>query len=146
MMDTFKKDFRRALVVLVIPIALQNLVASAVGAADIIMLGAVSQSVMAAVSLANQITFIIMLFFTGLSIGAGILVSQYWGKGDLAIIERVLNIACGFAAIISLVFFAASFFFPNALMSVFTNDADLILYGARYQQIIGFSYLFTGLA
>ena len=146
MMDTFKKDFRRALIVLVIPIALQNLVASAVGAADIIMLGAVSQSVMAAVSLANQITFIIMLFFTGLSIGAGILVAQYWGKGDLTIIERVLNIACGFAAIISLVFFAASFFLPDALMSVFTNDADLIRYGARYQQIIGFSYLFTGLA
>ena len=142
----FRQDFRRALIVLVIPIALQNLVASAVGAADIIMLGAVSQSVMAAISLANQITFVIMLFYTGLSIGAGILVAQYWGKNDKATIGRVLNIACGFAIAVSLVFFIVSMFFPAALMGIFTNDAELIMYGARYQQIIAFSYLFTGLA
>jgi len=145
-MDSFNKDFRRALITLVIPIALQNLIMSATGAADIIMLGAISQSVMAAISLANQITFVIMLFYTGISIGAGILVAQYWGKGDKIVIGRVLNIACSFAVAISLIFFIISIFFPAALMGIFTNDAELIMYGARYQRVLAFSYFFNGLA
>jgi len=145
-MNSFNKDFRHALIVLVIPIALQNLISSAAGAADIIMLGAISQSVMAAVSLANQITFVITLFYTGISIGAGILVAQYWGKNDRVVIGRVLNIASCFAMAISLVFFAVSIFLPEALMSIFTNDTELIMYGARYQRVIAFSYLFHGLA
>jgi putative MATE family efflux protein len=145
-MTSFNKDFRRALITLVIPIALQNLISAAVGAVDIIMLGVISQSVMSAVSLANQITFVIMLFYTGISIGAGILVSQYWGKDNRVVIGRVLNIACGFAVVISLVFFIVSISFPMALMSIFTNDTELIMYGARYQQVIAFSYLFHGLA
>ena len=143
---SFNKNFRRSLITLVIPIALQNLIASATGAADVIMLGAISQSVMAAISLANQITFVIMLFYAGVSFGAGILVAQYWGKNDSAAIGRVLGIASGFAAAISFAFFIASLFFPEALMGIFTNDAELIMHGARYKQAVAFSYLFTGIA
>ncbi|WP_039791373.1 MATE family efflux transporter, partial [Paenibacillus riograndensis] len=75
----------------------------------------------------------------------GILAAQYWGKKDVHTIQRVLNIACLFAAIISLIFFGISLLFPNELMYFFTQDEELIRYGAKFLHTISFSYLAMGL-
>ena len=138
---SFNSSFRLALIALVIPIAVQNLISAAVNSADIVMIATVNQSAMSAISLAGQITFVLMLFYFGLSSGAGILAAQYWGKKDIASIRRVLSISCMFSAIVSLLFFLASLLFPASLMRIFTNDDQLILYGAEYQRTLSFSYL-----
>jgi putative MATE family efflux protein len=143
---SFNKSFNRSLIALVIPIALQNLISAAVNSADIVMLSTISQSAMSAVSLAGQISFVAMLFYMGLAIAAGILTAQYWGKKDFAAIKRVLNISCIFSVIISILFFIASIGFPFALMRIFTNDTELIKYGAKYQQVISLTYLAMGLS
>ena len=134
-------SFNRSLVTLVIPIAMQNLISATVGAADIIMLGMLSQSAMSAVSLAGQITFVLTLFYFGLSTGAGILTAQYWGKKQPEAIRRVLSIACMLSGIVSILFFTASVCFPGVLMRVFTNDAEFIAFGIKYQRTVSFSYL-----
>jgi putative MATE family efflux protein len=143
---SFNHSFRRALIGLVIPIALQNLISATVHSADIVMLGKISQSVMSAISLAGQITFVLTLFYFGLSTGAGILTAQYWGKKDTVTIRRVLSIACMFSASVSFVFFIASISFPTVLMQIFTNDTELIMYGAKYQQMVSFTYLAMSLS
>jgi len=143
---SFNHSFRSALIALVIPIALQNLISAAVNSADIIMIATINQSVMSAVSLAGQITFVLMLFYFGLSAGAGILTAQYWGKKDIAAIRRILSIACMFSVSVSFIFFIASISFPAALMRIFTNDSELVAYGIKYQRILSFSYLAMGLS
>ena len=144
--NVFNNNFRRSLIALVIPIALQNFISAATNSADIFMISTVSQSALSAISLAGQITFIITFFYMGLAIGAGILTAQYWGKKDIAAIRRVLNIACMFSAAVSFLFFASSFFLPNYLMRIFTNDIELITYGAMYLQAVSFAYLAMGLS
>jgi Na+-driven multidrug efflux pump len=47
---------------LVIPIALQNLISATVISVDVFMLGMISQSAMSAVSLAGQITFAFLFY------------------------------------------------------------------------------------
>ncbi|MFC3746952.1 MATE family efflux transporter [Paenibacillus sp. GCM10012306] len=126
---------------LVIPIALQNLISAMVISADVVMLGMISQSAMSAVSLAGQITFILSLFYMGISAGAGILTAQYWGKKDLRTIQRVLSIACLFSLCISLLFFMFSFLYPEMLMSFFTRDSELIQYGAHFLRYNSISFL-----
>ena len=143
---SFNINFRRSLVALVIPIALQNFISALVNSADIIMLGSVNQSAISAVSLAGQISFVAMLFYNGLAIGVGILIAQYWGKKDMATIKRILNIACMFSATVSFLFFIASIGFPAYLMRIFTSDDELIKYGALYQRRISFTYLAMSLS
>ena len=143
---SFNHSFRNSLIAIVIPIALQNFISASSSSADIIMIGAISQSVMSSVSLAGQITFVLTLFYLGLSTGAGILTAQYWGKKDEITIRRILNIACIFSFIISFLFFITSLCFPIYLMSIFTNDAELIEYGAKYLRIVSFSYLAMSLS
>ncbi len=144
--SVFCDDFHRALIALVIPIAVQNLISAAVVSADVLMLGLVSQTAMSAVSLAGQVSFVLTLFYMGLATGAGVLTAQYWGKKDVRTIQKVFNIAMMFSFCISLVFFVLSLSFPAMLMRLFTNDAALIGYGARYLRWVSLSFLVMGLS
>lgn len=77
---TEQKSFRKALLTLAIPLALQQLLNALVGATDALVLGRLHQEAIAAVSLANQISFIMSLF-TGSVIGSvSVLVAQYWAS------------------------------------------------------------------
>ncbi|WP_236146708.1 MATE family efflux transporter [Paenibacillus xylanilyticus] len=140
------RNFNRELMTLVIPIALQNLISATVISVDVLMLGMISQSAMSAVSLAGQITFALSLFYMGMSAGASILTAQYWGKKDTSTIQRILSIACMFSFGVSILFFLSSFFLPDTLMRLFTNDAELIQYGSRFLQMNSFSYLVMGIS
>ena len=129
-----------------VPLALQNLLNALVGASDALMLGRLTQDAIAAVSLANQISFVMSLF-NGAVIGAvSVLVAQYCGKKDYLNAKRFLGMAVRYVAIISFVFFMLAFAIPEKLMSVFTPETELIRIGAGYLRIVSCSYLFAGIS
>lgn len=68
-----KKEFYQELLSLAIPIGLQNLLVALVGASDALMLGRLTQDAVSAVSLANQIAFIMNLFIGAVIGGGGVL-------------------------------------------------------------------------
>ena len=65
-----KKEFYKELFGLAIPIGLQSLLIALIGATDALMLGRLSQDAVSAVSLANQIAFVMNLFI-GAIVGGG---------------------------------------------------------------------------
>ena len=145
-MQNSNRAFYRQFFAIVIPIAVQNLISSAVGIADTLMLGYVSQTALASSALAGQIMFILNTIHFGLAAGITMLVAQYWGKGDLRAIETVLAIGEKISLGVSALFFAAAVFFPGALMRIYTNDPVMIAAGCQYLRVVGFSYLFLGLS
>ncbi len=141
-----KKNFHKELVTLAIPLALQQLLNALVGATDALVLGRLTQEAIAAVSLANQISFILSLF-NGSVIGAvGILVAQYWGKQEYDKARRFLGMSIRYVALLSLLFSAAAYFLPEQLMRIFTPEPTLIAMGAEYLKIVSLSYLLAGLS
>ena len=138
--------FYRSLFKIVAPIALQNLITAAVGAADVIMLGYVGQTAIAASSLAGKVQFVLLLIFTGISSGLIMLTAQYWGKKDTESIETLAGIAFKVSAFAGFCFFFAAFVFPRALMRIFTNETPLIETGAQYLKYVSFSYFFMSLS
>ncbi len=140
------REFNRELLTLAVPLALQNLLYALVGASDALMLGRLTQSAIAAVSLANQVSFVMSLF-NGAVIGAvSVLIAQYWGKKDHLNARRFLAMAVRYTAAISFLFFLAAFCIPEKLMAIFTPEAELIGIGADYLRIVSFSYLFAGVS
>lgn len=135
------QTFSRTMFALVLPIALQNLLSAVGSSVTVIMLGSVSETALSAVSLAGQILFILNLFFAGLTIGATMLVAQYWGKGDIRAIEKLYGITLRFSLGIALLFCGAACLCPQFLMLLFTSDRNLIVTGASYLRIAGPSYL-----
>ena len=138
------REFYKSLRGLMIPIAFQSFMLAAVSAGDSAMLGFVDENAMAAVSLAGSIQFVENLFLSAIVCGGTIMTSQYWGKGDRAAVERLFGLIIRYAAVVSAVFFVAAAAFPQALMSLFTDEAELIALGGTYIRVAALSYLLTG--
>lgn len=147
-MDRLIKDkqFYKTLFVIALPIALQNLITYGVSLMDNIMVGALSQEQLSAVTLANQPFFIFTLLTLGLAGGCTVLVSQYWGKKDIASIQRVFSIAIKIALLFSVICASVVLLFPRQIMSIFTDKPVLIDYGVSYLNIVGYSYLLYGIS
>lgn len=145
-MNTENKTLLKKLLVLVLPMALQNFMASLVSASDALMLGFLNQSSLSAVSLAGQVQFVLSLFLGAFSIGESVLAAQYWGKGEKHRLEEILGIVLRFSMLISFLFALSALCAPNLLMRIFTNDKELIRLGASYLRIVSFSYFFMGIS
>ncbi|MCM1192847.1 MAG: MATE family efflux transporter [Butyrivibrio sp.] len=143
--STEQKEFYRELFSLAVPIGMQNLLVALIGASDALMLGRLTQDAVSAVSLANQIAFIMNLFSGAIVGGGGVLLAQYWGKGDRVMVKNLFCMLLKWALGISFIFFALAMFAPGLLMRIYTPDANLISIGASYLRAVGLSYLFSGI-
>ena len=128
------------------PMILQNLITSALGMADIFMVGMLGEMSMAAVTLANIPLFVIQLFIFGVQSGSTVLISQYWGKGDTDSINRVLGVGFGVAGLVSLIGALILYIMPVQFLSMFGNEPTVIALAAEYGRIAGFSWFLTSLS
>lgn len=139
-----KKGFYHELSLLALPIILQNLLSSAIGSVDTLMLNFIGQTELAAVSLANQLLFVLTLFFTGLTASTGVMMAQYLGKNDTKKVSQIFCVACKAASGVCLLFGFAAIVIPDKIMYILTNETALIQEGSSYLRIVGVSYLFMG--
>lgn len=143
-MDVEKnQSFNKQLMSLAVPLALQNFLTSLVGASDALMLGRLTQDAIAAVSLANQIAFVMSLFYGVAVVASSVLISQYWGKKDYLNVRRFLGMSIRYTFVIGVIFTVGAYFFAEQLIRIFTPEPELIRIGADYLRIVCFSYVFT---
>lgn len=141
-----KKKFYRQLRGLVLPIAFQQFMLAAVSASDAVMLGLLSQDIMAAISLAGQVQFVFSLYLATMTIGASMFAAQYWGKGDRESVERIFGMVMRFTVPVSAGFTLLTALLPRAVMRIFTPEAELIAQGAVYLRAVSPSYLLCGIS
>lgn len=140
------RQFYRNLMTIALPIALQNLMIFAVGATDTLMLGRLGDVQISASAQANQPQFLFSMITFGLAGGGSVLVSQYWGKGDIKAVKKVIAIVLRIAFIASLVITAAVLIFPRQIMMLYLKDEVQINEAVRYLKIVGYSYIFFGIS
>jgi len=140
------KVFLKSMIVIAIPIALQNLITSSLNMVDTLMITSLGDASIAAVGLANQVFFFYALINFGIHTGSSIFISQYWGKKDIINIRKVLGLAITLSAITGVIFTVAAFFFPELIMSILIKDAEVIQLGVDYLRIVSLSYIITGIA
>ena len=141
-----KRAFYKNALWIMLPIALQNLMDTAVNSADVIMLSYVSQDALSASSLAGQVYFIMSNLIYGLSSASAVMAAQYWGKGDRRTVEKVLGVAVRIALMVSIPFALAAAVCPAQIMRIFTDDLALIAEGEKYLRVVSASYVLGAFA
>ena len=136
------KNFYKVLFSITLPIAAQNFITFTVSLADSLMLGKVGEVALSGANLANQLFFILMIVTFGVTSAAMVFASQYWGKGDVYSMKRIITIMLRLAAVISLIASALAICIPETVMSWYSKDLDVIEAGASYLRIIGWAYPF----
>ena len=140
------KVFLKSLLIIAFPIALQNLITSSLNMIDTLMISSLGQTSIAAVGLANQLFFFYILITFGINSGSSIFISQYYGKNDIVSIRTILGLALTLSIGVALIFNVIALFFPEFIMGIFIDEAQVIAQGSQYLRLISFSYLATAIS
>lgn len=140
------REFMRAMLAIALPVAFQQLITASLNLIDVLMVSQLGETSVAALGLANQIFFLLVLFLFGVTSGMSIFTAQYWGKGDLENIRRVLGICLAIAVAVAAAFTLAATLIPHLLMSFYTEDTEVIQLGSDYLRIVGLSYIMTAIS
>lgn len=138
--------FYKRLTMLALPLVLQNLITTSLGFVDTFMVGLLGDYELSAVTAANAPIFLIQVIIFGLMSGLTILVSQYWGKQDMAAINRCMGFAMYVGLLITVLTALVLYVFPHQVLSLVTNNATLVEMGAPYLKIVGISYVFNAVS
>lgn len=136
-----KAKFFKPMFVIAIPLILQYLFQSSVGALDEIMIGQLGSIEIAAVGLGGQIQFLLQTILFGVGCGGSIFIAQYWGKNDIKGIHRTLGITLTFTLALSALFTIVAVAIPEQLVGLYSADPLVIKYGAQYLRITAFCYI-----
>ncbi len=136
------KAFMSTMLSLAIPVAIQQFITAGLNMVDVIMVGQLGEASIAALGLANQVFFLLILFLFGVTSGMAIFTAQFWGKGDEEGIRKVLGICLTVALGVGLLFTLAATLIPEKILRFYTEDPEVIALGSSYLRIVGFSYMF----
>lgn len=142
MLISKEKNFYKLIVSIALPIAVQNLINFAVGMIDTMMLGSLGEVQLSAAAIGNNLFFILMVLMFGLAGGSNILISQYWGKGDVKSIHKILALMYRACIIITSIFIGIAMFIPGAFIKLYTSDINVIEAGSAYLRIVSVGYIF----
>lgn len=128
-----------------IPVAFQQFITAALNMVDVLMVGQLGEASIAALGLANQVFFLLILFLFGVTSGMAIFTAQYWGQGDQESIRKVLGISLTVAIGVGFLFTLSATLIPETIMGFYTEDSEVIALGSSYLHIVGFSYMFMAI-
>lgn len=139
-----EKEFYRNVFAIMIPVAMQQAINMGVNMLDTIMLGSFGEVQLSGSSLANQYYNLFQILCMGIIGGASVLSSQYWGAGNKEKVRETFCMALRLVTGMSIFFMLITWFFPRQIMSVYTNEADVIFQGARYLKVTTFIFVIHG--
>ena len=139
------RGFWHMILPLALPITLQNLLTSSFQIVDTLMVGQLGDTVIASVGVAGQIAFFINILFYGITAGGSVFIAQFWGARDRRSIRQIYGLMLALTLPVAGIFILGCSFAAPRLISLFTDEAELIETGARYLRIACWSYLGVGL-
>ncbi|AET61976.1 MATE efflux family protein [Paenibacillus terrae HPL-003] len=145
---TFHEDkaFLKGFLLLSLPIGLQSMLTSITNTFASLMVGQLGDLQVSATSLAGQVFFILNLIIVGIVSGSTIFLSQYYGKGDHHNLKVASAVAFALVLAVSALFTVIALLFPTQVLHIFSNEYEVVEQAANYLQIVGISYLPTGLS
>ena len=146
MLLTKDKSFYKSLILLALPIALQNVITFTVTLADNVMVGALGDSAISGVYIGSQIATLLQILLVGIEGAILVPSAQYFGKNDLGAIRRITTVGLRTALTLALTLSIACRLFPQAILSRLADEASAVALGADYLSITLFAFPFFALS
>ena len=126
---------------LAIPVAFQQFITAGLNMVDVLMVGQLGEASIAALGLANQVFFLLILFLFGVTSGMAIFTAQYWGKREIEPIRKVLGMSLVVSVLVAFLFTLVAILAPETALGFYTKDAKVIELGGSYLRIVGLVYV-----
>jgi putative MATE family efflux protein len=136
------REYFRSLRRLALPIIIQQFILSGLNMVNVVLIGQKGDASVAAVGLANQVFFLLNLVHFGIISGAAMFTAQFWGKGDLPNLRRVLGLCLALSMVASLIFLLFAQLMPAQILGLYSSDPAVIALGSRYLRIFSWTFIF----
>lgn len=137
------KDFYKMVLVVAIPIMIQNGITNFVSLLDNIMIGRVGTEQMSGVAIVNQLIFVYNLCLFGGVSGAGIFTAQYFGQGNHEGVRQTMRLKIWMVVMITVLTMALFLGVGHLLISAYLQGdgsaesiAATLIYGKQYLWIM----------
>lgn len=137
------KAFWKKLIAIGVPVSLQSMLFSLLGAVDIFMVSQLGESATAAVGVGNRIFFFNLAVVFGLCGAVTVLASQYYGSGNLSGIRRTLAQSWCISLVVTLPFIWLYVVYDKEIVSFMADDPEYVGYAREYLVVTGLSLLGT---
>ena len=135
-----QKKFYITFISLTLAIALQNVIVYLVNITDSVMVGRYSEDALSGVALVNQIQYLLQMSVTGIVEGSLIFSARAWGEGRIDGVKNMAAISSKVAIAVSMVLFTICITMPQGVLSILSNNEDVVNEGVAYLKIMVFTY------
>ena len=129
------KEFYRMILMLAIPIMIQNGITNLVNMVDNIMIGQVGTNQMTGVAIVNQLIFVFNLCIFGAIAGPGIFTAQFYGSDNNEGIQHTFRFKILIAFAITLIAYAVFYFAGDILISSYLTGE-----GSKQEALLSMKY------
>lgn len=137
------RTFYKKVLMVAVPIMVQNGITNFVSLLDNIMVGQVGTEQMSGVAIANQLVFIFNLCIFGAVAGAGILGAQFYGSGNFDGVRHTFRFKLMFGIVLTAVFACVFLLAGESLIQKFIHEGEsggdleaTLRYGTAYLRVI----------
>ena len=127
---------------LALPIIIQQFILSGLNMVNVVLIGQKGDAAVAAVGLVNQVFFLLNLVHFGIISGAAMFTAQFWGKGDIPNLRRVLGLCLVLSIATSLIFLLFAQLMPAQILGLYSSDPAVIALGSQYLRIFSWTFVF----
>ncbi len=128
---------------LAFPAIIEQFLVTLVGMADMIMVGRLGASAIAAVGLSNQPIFTANAIFSAISIGSTALIARLMGARDIKFANKAARQSLILAVITASVLMLGVFAFAPAIIHFMQAEPDVAPLAITYARIVGVSLVFS---
>jgi len=129
-------DFRRKIILFTIPILIGRLFQQLYNTADSFIVGNfIGSNALAAVSSTGSLVYLIVGFFNGFSLGAGIIVARYIGARDEERSRRAVHSAIAIGLLLGIVMSAAGVLITDPLLHLISTPDEVFADASIYLKI-----------
>ncbi|MCL1905397.1 MAG: MATE family efflux transporter, partial [Clostridiales bacterium] len=136
----WNREYTSVMLTVALPVMLQNLISIGLNLVDVLMIGRLGVSELAAVGAANRIYSVFGMLCFGLISGFSVYIAQYWGVRDTKNIRRVYGLALTAMLSVAALFMLLAASAGRPLLSLFVKDPAVVELGRQYLNIALFSY------
>lgn len=118
-----------------LPVSLEAVFQTSLGFIDQIIVGTLGATAVAAVGLCNSISFIVMLLYSAIGTGAGVLVAQAFGRNDLNDISKVAALSLMTSGVFGIFTALPLVLYPGPILKFIGAPDELVEAGSVYFQL-----------
>jgi len=140
------RAFHSRLLRLALPMALASVLSSSLQIVDTLMIATLGDVSVAAVGMANRLTYVLSFFTAGIASGASIFGAQFWGDRSADGLRRTMGLSVVLVLPVTALFALLALLAPQWVMRIFSSQPDVVEQGCTYLRWMGPAYLFQGVS